>query len=105
MNGKATDSHSTVAEDSKTEGEHYCKERINVDKTELMNLQDDIKVLSNLLHAVTAPSKEVIQQKVNMILAKMASNFEDSLSSEKCNSCWTEVKNGISKTITYLLLL
>jgi hypothetical protein len=32
MNGKVTDSHSTVAKDAKIEGEHYCKERINVDK-------------------------------------------------------------------------
>jgi hypothetical protein len=48
-----------------------------------MNLQGDIKVLSSLLHAVTAPSKEVIQQKVNMILAKMASISEDSMSKEK----------------------
>jgi hypothetical protein len=99
MNGKVTDFHSTVTKDTKIEGEHYCKERINVDKTELMNLQDDIKVLSSLLHAVTAPSKEVIQQKVNMILAKMASISEDSMSSEKYNSWWTEVKNGRSKTI------
>jgi hypothetical protein len=83
MNAKVTDCHSTVAKDATIEGEHYCKERINVDKTELINLHDDRKVLSSLLHAFTASSKEVIQQKVNMILAKIASISEDSMSSEK----------------------
>jgi hypothetical protein len=89
-NGKVTDSHSIVEKDAITEGEHYYQKRIIVDKTELMKLQVDIKEVSSLLYAVTAPSIKVIQQKVNKILVKMASITEDSMNSEEYNSCWTE---------------
>jgi hypothetical protein len=62
MNGKVTDSHSIDEKDAITEGEHY-QERINLDKTELMNLQVEIKELSILLHTITALAIEVIQKK------------------------------------------
>jgi hypothetical protein len=67
-----------------------------VDKLELMNLQDDIKELSSSLQTVSALKNEVIQQKVNKMLVKMASITEVSVKGEE-SSCWTEVKNGRTK--------
>jgi hypothetical protein len=42
-----------VTKGANINGEYYLNERINVDKKELFNLQDDMKELSNLLKIVT----------------------------------------------------
>jgi hypothetical protein len=97
-NVKVMDSHSSVAKDAKINRENCSMDRINVDKMELMNLQDDIKELSSSLQTVSALTKEVIQQK-NKMLVKMASITEVSMKGEEESSCWTEVKNGRTKLV------
>jgi hypothetical protein len=49
-----------VTKGASINGEYYLNERINVDKKELLNVQDDMKELSNLLKIVIRSSvKEV----------------------------------------------
>jgi hypothetical protein len=96
--GKVTYLQCKVTKGASIKGEYYPNKRINEDQKELLNLQDDMKELSNLLKIVARSSvKEVIQHKVNVILVKMASIIEDSVINEEYNSCWNQVKNGKSK--------
>jgi hypothetical protein len=98
-NVKVMDSHCPVANDAKINGENCSTDRIIVDKLELMNLQDDIKELSSSLQTVSALKNEVIQQKVNKMLVKMASIMEVSVKGKEESSCWTEVKNARTKLV------
>jgi hypothetical protein len=79
-------------------GEYYLNEMINVDKKELLNLQEDMKELRSLLETVARSTvKEIINHKFNVILVKMAGIAYDSLRNEEHNSCGTKVKKGRSK--------
>jgi hypothetical protein len=90
----------TVTKGASINGKYYFSENINMDKMVLLNLQDDIKELSSLLHTVTRSSgKEVMQHKIDTTLVKMASIIEDSTKIKDQNEGWTEVKNGKSKII------
>lgn len=80
--------------------EHYISESIIVDKTALVNLQDDIKKLSSMLQlAMRSSGEEVMQHKINTMLIKMASIIEDSPRTKEQNVEWIEAKKGKSKII------
>jgi hypothetical protein len=96
--GKAMCFQCKVTKDTSIYGEYYINKRINVDKKEFLNLQNDMKELSNLLKIIAwSLVKEVIQHKGNVILVKMASIIDYSMRNEENNLCWMDVNYGKSK--------